>query len=76
MAKVFAELDAIVTASPGADVDADFFTELKTNQESNTVPKFSTLAVYTANDTAIIGGLGDGDLYRTTTGALMVVYTP
>jgi hypothetical protein len=30
----FTELDAIVAAIPGADVDADFFTELKANLQS------------------------------------------
>lgn len=72
MAADFTELDAIVTASPGADVDAAFFTELKGNFSAI----FADLPVYADNAAAISGGLTAGEIYRTSTGVLMVVYTP
>ncbi len=72
MALDFTELDAIVTASPGADVDAAFFTELKANFSAI----FADLPVYADNAAAISDGLTAGDIYRTSTGVLMVVYAP
>ena len=72
MALDFTELDAIVTASPGADVDAAFFTELRGNFSAI----FADLPVYTDNAAAISDGLSAGDIYRTSTGVLMVVYAP
>lgn len=85
MALDFTELDAIVTASPGADVDAPFFTETKANiLTAAMTASFAGIdlagldedRVYADNTEAISGGLSVGDIYRTSTGVLMVVYTP
>lgn len=73
MAFDFTELDAIVAAGAGADVDPGFFAEIKTNFGNFDI---ATMEVYADNAAAITGGLSAGDIYRTSTGALMIVYTP
>jgi hypothetical protein len=84
MALDFTESDAIVAASPGADVDADFFTENKANiQSAAATANLATIVmagiddrIYADNAAAISGGLVAGDIYRTSAGVLMVVFTP
>jgi len=73
MAFDFTELDAIVAAGAGADVDPDFFSEIKSNFENFNV---ATMPIHADNAAAITGGLSAGDIYRTATGALMIVFTP
>ena len=73
MAFDFTELDAIVAAGAGADVDPDFFSEIKANFENFNI---ATMPVYADNAAAITGGAEPGDIYRTSTGALMIVFEP
>jgi hypothetical protein len=72
MALDFTELDLTVAASPGASIDADLLTEIK----ANFTGLFTSLPVYSDNAAAISGGLTAGEIYRTSTGVLMVVYAP
>jgi hypothetical protein len=46
-----------------------FFEELASNTAKN-------LPTYANNAAAISGGLSEGSMYKTATGAVMVVYTP
>ena len=64
----FTELDAVIAASPGADLDKALFEEFKSNLD------LTTLSVYADNATAIADGKTYGDLYRKSDGTLMVVF--
>lgn len=72
MATDFTELDLAVAASPGASIDADLLSEIKTNFTG----LFASLPVYADNATAISDGLTAGEIYRTSAGVLMVVCAP
>lgn len=73
MALVFTVSDAIVAASPGASVDADYFTEVKTNLQTLSVGSGFALPVYADNAAASAGGAVVGFLYAQVNGSVWAV---
>jgi hypothetical protein len=71
----FTELDDIITNTPGADVDAPFFTELKANLQLALLKTGTNAAlpVYDDNAAALADNAAVGSLYAQANGSVWVV---
>jgi hypothetical protein len=74
----YTELDAIIAAGTGADVNPEFFTELKSNLLLALLKTGANanLPAYADNAAAIAGGLSVGAIYVQPSGAVYVVLEP
>ena len=70
---VTTEIEALIAAPMPKNIELEIFTELKSNLDQF---KVANIPVFATNAAAITGLLVAGDIYRTATGQLMIVYTP
>jgi len=73
MTIVTTEIDALIAAPMPKNIELEIFTELKANLDQF---KVATMPIFADNAAALTGLLVAGDIYRTATGQLMIVFTP